>query len=104
MAPFLHALMRREARLLREDADRVAEDAMEPRTSEQRRLDALVDLVTSISSVSRCNQEDPDRKQEDPECKRQSIRVDLKAGTRRNADLQPGAHRTADHEPLTQGI
>jgi len=53
MAPFLRALMRGEARLLKEDADRVGEDALEPRSPDQRRVDALVDLVATISAVRR---------------------------------------------------
>jgi hypothetical protein len=53
MAPFLRALMRREARLLREDADQVDETAFEPRTYENRRLDAFVDLVFSIAAARR---------------------------------------------------
>lgn len=51
MAPFIRALMRREARLLREDADLVDEAAKEPRTDDQRRLDAFVDLVASIAAA-----------------------------------------------------
>ena len=51
-APFLRALMRREARLLKEDADNVT-DAQVPRTPDQRRADAFVDLITSIAAASR---------------------------------------------------
>jgi len=53
LAPFLRALMRREARLLKEDADRVRGDALEWRTQDERRVDALVDLVASVAAVSR---------------------------------------------------
>ncbi len=53
VAPFLRALMRREARLLIEDADLVTENADEPRTTDQRRADAFVDVITSLSAASR---------------------------------------------------
>lgn len=53
MAPFLRALMRREARLLREDADILETDVIEPRTQVQRRADAFVDLVTSVSAAAK---------------------------------------------------
>lgn len=53
VAPFLRALMRREARLLIEDADLVTESADEPRTADQRRADAFADLVTGVNAASR---------------------------------------------------
>ena len=51
--PFLRALMRREARLLKEDADELTGAPFEPRTPDQRRVDAFVDLVLSVSAASR---------------------------------------------------
>jgi hypothetical protein len=53
VAPFWRALMRREARLLREDADAMGDQIREPRTAEQRRADAFVDLITSIDAAER---------------------------------------------------
>lgn len=53
LAPFWRALMRREARLLMEDADAMADQVREPRTPEQRRADAFVDLITSIDAAER---------------------------------------------------
>lgn len=53
IAPLLRALMRREARLLLEDAELVTEKADEPRTPDQRRADAFVDLITTVSAASR---------------------------------------------------
>jgi hypothetical protein len=53
MVPFLRALMRTEARLLREDADSIYDDGWEKRTPEQRRADAFVDLVVTISSTQK---------------------------------------------------
>ena len=53
IAPFLRALMRKEARLLMNDADQVTEDAREPRTPDQRRADAFVALVMTISAANR---------------------------------------------------
>jgi hypothetical protein len=47
--PFVRALMRVEARLLLEDADRVGTPGVEHRTYEQRAADALVLLVTSVA-------------------------------------------------------
>jgi hypothetical protein len=52
-APFFRALMRREARLLREDADEMSGGLIESRTHAQRRADAFVDLVLSIDAASR---------------------------------------------------
>lgn len=51
MTPFLRALMRRESRLLQEDADNMGDDGWEPRNQEQRRVDAFVDLVVSIAAA-----------------------------------------------------
>ncbi len=51
IAPFLRALLRREARLLVEDADRTGGDACVPRTPEQRRGDAFVDVIESICAA-----------------------------------------------------
>ena len=53
MAPFMRALMRREARLLIIDAGQVADDAPEPRSSDQRRADAFVDVLTSLIATTR---------------------------------------------------
>jgi hypothetical protein len=53
VAPFWRALMRREARLLEEDADAMDDQIREPRTAEQRRADAFVDLITSIDAAER---------------------------------------------------
>ncbi|MFQ5522883.1 MAG: hypothetical protein ACE5F5_04820 [Acidimicrobiia bacterium] len=57
MAPFLRALMRREARLLVEDADRIGKDLSAPRTPDQRRADAFVDLIESIYAARLYSQE-----------------------------------------------
>lgn len=51
--PFLRALTRREARLLVEDADELTDVPSEPRSPDQRRADAFVDLVLSVSAASR---------------------------------------------------
>lgn len=51
--PFFRALMRREARLLSEDADEMSKSMAEPRTHAQRRADAFVDLVLSIYAATR---------------------------------------------------
>ena len=50
--------MRREAQLLREDADEMIANISEPRTHDQRRADAFVDLITEIraADVYRRNQ------------------------------------------------
>jgi hypothetical protein len=53
IGPFWRALMRREARLLREDADEMGDEISEPRTPEQRRADAFLDLITSIDAAGR---------------------------------------------------
>lgn len=50
-APFIRAVMRREAHLLWADADQVATDRGESRTHEQRRADAFVDVVTGIGAA-----------------------------------------------------
>jgi len=50
-APFVRALMRREAQLLRADADEVDIDRGESRTHEQRRADAFVDVVTGVGAA-----------------------------------------------------
>jgi hypothetical protein len=49
--PFARALMRAEARLMLEVADQIGRTAQEPRTDEQRAIDALIELVTSVSSA-----------------------------------------------------
>lgn len=66
MAPFLRALMRREARLLREDADCVDDQTIEPRTYDQRRADAFCDLVASIDAVTRYMGSAGNRPDEEP--------------------------------------
>ena len=53
LAPFLRALMRREARLLNDDADQVGEEALESRTQNERRVDALLDLMATVAAVRR---------------------------------------------------
>jgi hypothetical protein len=53
IAPFWRALMRREARLLNEDADAMGDQITEPRSAEQRRTDAFLDLITSIDAAER---------------------------------------------------
>jgi Domain of unknown function (DUF222) len=50
-AAFKRAVMRREAQLLRADADQVDIGRDESRTHEQRRADAFVDVVTSIEAA-----------------------------------------------------
>ena len=50
--PFVRALMRVEARLLLEDADRVGTPGAEYRTPEQRKADALVILVTAVAQAA----------------------------------------------------
>jgi hypothetical protein len=45
--PFLRALMRREAELLHEDTDELV-GLGEPRTDDQRRADAFVDLIMRV--------------------------------------------------------
>lgn len=52
-APFLRALTRREAQLLKEDAGLVTASTMEPRTPEQRKADAFVDVVMSVTAAKR---------------------------------------------------
>lgn len=52
-APFFRAAMRREARLMTEDADRMRESLIEPRTRDQRRADACLDVMESIVAASR---------------------------------------------------
>jgi len=51
--PFLRALMRREARLLRDDADGPPDSIVDVRTQTQRRADAFVELVEGITSAAR---------------------------------------------------
>lgn len=50
--PFVRALMRVEARLMLEDADRLGTPGVEHRTYEQRAADALVLLVTSVTDAT----------------------------------------------------
>jgi hypothetical protein len=51
-APLVRALMRVEAELLRDDANRISPDAPEPtRTEDQRRADALAVLVERIAEA-----------------------------------------------------
>lgn len=52
-APFFRALMRQEARLLREEADQMHERVAEVRTHDQRRADAFVALLLNISAACR---------------------------------------------------
>jgi len=51
--PYLRAVMRREARLLTEDADAMGMGDWEPRTPEQRRADAFADVLLSVANVLR---------------------------------------------------
>lgn len=51
--PFVRAMMRVEARLLLEDADRFLLPDTDHRTDDQRRLDALIALVTAVGKVWR---------------------------------------------------
>lgn len=53
--PFLRALMRVESRLLREDADLFELPGTNPRTDEQRKIDALKVLVTSVANARRAS-------------------------------------------------
>lgn len=50
--PFVRALMRVEARLMLEDADRVGRLGAEHRTYGQRAADALVMLVSSVADAA----------------------------------------------------
>ena len=50
-APFIRAVMRREAQLLRADADQIDVGHGESRTHEQRRADAFVDLGAGIDAA-----------------------------------------------------
>ena len=50
-ASFIRAVMRREAQLLRADADQIDIDRGESRTHERRRADAFVDVITSIDAA-----------------------------------------------------
>jgi hypothetical protein len=50
-AAFKRAVMRREAQLLRADADEIDVGHGETRTHEQRRADAFVDVITGISAA-----------------------------------------------------
>lgn len=51
--PYLRAVMRREARLLTEDADAMGVGDWEPRTAEQRRADAFTDVMLSVANTLR---------------------------------------------------
>ncbi len=51
--PFMRALMRVEAELLLEDADRFGENDHEVRTNEQRAADALVALAFRVTDATR---------------------------------------------------
>lgn len=51
--PFARALMRVEADLILQDADKVGSDGYEERTPSQRRADALVELVTRCAEAMR---------------------------------------------------
>lgn len=51
-APFLRALMRVEAELLLDDADRLATEDQEDRSHEQRAADAFVALALRVSGAS----------------------------------------------------
>lgn len=51
--PYMRAVMRREARLLTEDADAMGDGDREPRTAEQRRADAFTDVMLSVANVLR---------------------------------------------------
>lgn len=53
IVPVLRALMRREARLLAEDADKVGDEALEQRTPAQRRSDAALGLLTTLEAMER---------------------------------------------------
>ena len=53
--PFVRAFMRVESRLLREDADLYDLPGMNPRTDEQRKIDALKVLVTSVANARRAS-------------------------------------------------
>jgi hypothetical protein len=46
--------MSREARFFSDDADQMDDEALEPRTADQRRADAFVDLIASILAATRC--------------------------------------------------
>jgi len=50
-APFIRAVMRRQAQLLRADADQIDVGHGESRTHEQRRADAFVDLGAGIDAA-----------------------------------------------------
>lgn len=52
IAPFTRALMRMEAKLLRQDADQVDEGCAEPRTADERRADAFVELIMNMSAAN----------------------------------------------------
>lgn len=51
--PYMRAVMRREARLLTEDADAMGVGDREPRTAEQRRADAFADVMLSVANALR---------------------------------------------------
>lgn len=53
LTPFFRALMRQEARLLREEADQMHEGMAEVRTHAQRRADAFVALLSNIDAACR---------------------------------------------------
>lgn len=57
-APLLRALMRAEADLLREDAERLRPPFGEERTEGQRRADALVELVRQLGEAFRARRAD----------------------------------------------
>ena len=59
MVPLCRALMRVEARLLREDANRLSAEMQPWRTPEQRRADALLELAKMLPRARRPTRQAP---------------------------------------------
>ena len=58
VTPVLRAVMRREARLLAQDADAMEDGEWEPRNQVQRRADAFADVLVSLAAALRYSRRD----------------------------------------------